>query len=231
MTAPQPGTEVCDRKLCNKKSIWSWLLPIEVVLMLLQVLTANAAGETSFETVFMFSHQIEQQTSQFVTIDTVSGNTLKMTPGHYLWVLKQAAMSENTMANDNNQEAELQGGIFEHKEEEDYKVPPEMSSEKAQNMKLRVMAQEFKLDRNLAQDQVGKLTHASLFTWEKIIQSSSSNWWHVSAQTWTTLRFVPIAQCFLSKIWWYSLFVSDKWQIFDLLAEQQGIWESLDGLV
>ena len=59
----------------------------------MQVMSITAAGHTVYETVFMFSHQDQEQTAVFVNVVTEAGQTLKLTPGHFLWSLKPSNLS------------------------------------------------------------------------------------------------------------------------------------------
>ena len=58
----------------------------------MQVMSITAAGHTVYETVFMFSHQDQEQTAVFLNVVTEAGQTLKLTPGHFLWSLKPSEL-------------------------------------------------------------------------------------------------------------------------------------------
>lgn len=53
----------------------------------MQVLTVKASGKMAFETLFMFSHQSPDISAQFVSIESIDGQRIKLTPGHYVWSL------------------------------------------------------------------------------------------------------------------------------------------------
>lgn len=75
----------------------------------MQVMSITAAGDAVYETVFMFSHQDQEQTAVFVNVVTDAGQTLKLTPGHFLWSLKPSNMSAAERQSTDWSEAPLKG--------------------------------------------------------------------------------------------------------------------------
>lgn len=59
-----------------------------------QVLVALPGQEPHFEPVFMFSHQDEQSINTFRKLVAENGQTLTLTPGHYLWASKAIATND-----------------------------------------------------------------------------------------------------------------------------------------
>ena len=61
----------------------------------MQVLTVRPSTETAYETVFMFSHQSWNASAPFFNVETVAGQRLRLTSGHYLWSLRNNSMASN----------------------------------------------------------------------------------------------------------------------------------------
>jgi hypothetical protein len=55
------------------------------IIKFLQVLVVLKNGKLAYQTVFMFSHRDPVTVSEFVTLRTVSGGRIQMSPSHYVW--------------------------------------------------------------------------------------------------------------------------------------------------
>ena len=53
-------------------------------------------GRLAYEPVFMFSHRQAARVSEFVTLRTVSGGEIQMSPSHYIWGSQTSRVSQGS---------------------------------------------------------------------------------------------------------------------------------------